>query len=53
MNIMRKLKCQLDRKSLLIFFFRSLDLFWSMQMLSGKTTSSMKQMSWKKLKGGR
>ena len=43
-NIMRKLKFEIDRKSLEIFFFLLLlDLFWNMQASSGTIAHNMKR----------
>ena len=49
-NIMRKLKFQLDRKSLeTIFIFHSSGLFLNTQMSSGTTAPSTSPMNWKKI----
>ena len=42
-NIMRKLKFEIDRKSLEIFFLPLLDLFWNMQASSGTIAHNMKR----------
>ena len=47
-NIMRKLKSVLDRKSLQTITFLSLDLCWNTQTSCGTTAHSTKQMSLKK-----
>ena len=42
-NIMRKLKFEIDRKSLEIIFLPLLDLFWNMQASSGTIAHKMKR----------
>ena len=49
-NIMRKLKFQLDRKSLQTIYFSFIRPLLEYAVLFGTIVSSMKQMSWKKFK---
>ena len=50
LNIMRKLKFQLDRKSLEILYTSFIDPFLNIPMLSGRTALNMNRKTWIKTK---